>query len=172
MPKKKKKAWSLPYARSQFSRGNSHVTSEHSVQGVDQWQGRWLRSWVLKNDQEVCPGGYVHRAVENRIMESWMYRGYLRLGTTRPREHMSHPGGNASGQTAAHQRRDWLVLFLFSSFRPTLGNAPWFCTFKNSGLPWWRSGWESACQCRGHGFEPWSGKIPHAAEQLGPLSHG
>ena len=36
------------------------------------------------------------------------------------------------------------------------------------GLPWWRSGWESACQCRGHGFEPWSGKIPHAAQQLGP----
>ena len=36
------------------------------------------------------------------------------------------------------------------------------------GLPWWHSGWESACQCRAHGFEPWSGKIPHAAEQLGP----
>ena len=37
-----------------------------------------------------------------------------------------------------------------------------------SGLPWWHSGWESACQCRGHVFEPWSGKIPHATEQLGP----
>ena len=37
-----------------------------------------------------------------------------------------------------------------------------------TGLPWWRSGWESACQCRGHGFEPWSGKIPHATERLGP----
>ena len=37
-----------------------------------------------------------------------------------------------------------------------------------SGLPWWRSGWESACRCRGHGFELWSGRIPHAAEQLGP----
>ena len=37
-----------------------------------------------------------------------------------------------------------------------------------TGLSWWRSGWESACQCRGHGFEPWSGKITHAAEQLGP----
>ena len=37
-----------------------------------------------------------------------------------------------------------------------------------SGLPWWRSGWESACRCRAHGFEPWSGKIPHAAERLGP----
>ena len=29
-----------------------------------------------------------------------------------------------------------------------------------SGLPWWRSGKESACQCRRHGFEdPWSRKI-------------
>ena len=36
------------------------------------------------------------------------------------------------------------------------------------GFPWWHSGWESACQCRGHGFEPWSGRIPHATEQLGP----
>ena len=31
------------------------------------------------------------------------------------------------------------------------------------GIP---SGWESACQCRGHRFNPWSGKIPHATEQL------
>ena len=35
-------------------------------------------------------------------------------------------------------------------------------------LPWWHSGWESACQHRGHGFEPWSRKIPHATEQIGP----
>ena len=50
------------------------------------------------------------------------------------------------------------------------GNDKIKFAFKNmsGGLPWWRSGWESACQCRGHGFEPWSGKIPHAAEQLGP----
>ena len=25
-----------------------------------------------------------------------------------------------------------------------------------------------ACQCRGDGFKPWSGKTPHAAEQLSP----
>ena len=25
---------------------------------------------------------------------------------------------------------------------------------------------KSACQCRRHGFDPWSGKIPQAAEQL------
>ena len=46
------------------------------------------------------------------------------------------------------------------------------------GLPWWHSGWESACQCRGHGFDPWSGKIPRAVERLSlcapntePVSH-
>ena len=38
------------------------------------------------------------------------------------------------------------------------------------GLPWWRSGWESTCQCRGHGFKPWSRKIPHATEQLSPCT--
>ena len=27
-----------------------------------------------------------------------------------------------------------------------------------------------ACQCRRHGFEPWSGKIPHAAEPLSPCA--
>ena len=27
------------------------------------------------------------------------------------------------------------------------------------GLPWWSSGEESTCQCRGHEFDPWSGKI-------------
>ena len=39
-----------------------------------------------------------------------------------------------------------------------------------AGLPWWRSGWESVCQCRGHRFEPWSRKIPHAAERLTPCA--
>ena len=38
----------------------------------------------------------------------------------------------------------------------------------NKGLPWWCSGWESACQCRGHGFQPWAGRIPHAVLQLSP----
>ena len=34
------------------------------------------------------------------------------------------------------------------------------------GLPWWLSGKESACQCRRNRFDPWFGKILHAAEQL------
>ena len=36
----------------------------------------------------------------------------------------------------------------------------------NPGLPCLLSGKESAGQCRRHGFNSWSGKIPHAAEQL------
>ena len=29
---------------------------------------------------------------------------------------------------------------------------------------------ESTCQCRGHRFDPWSRKIPHAEEQLNPCT--
>ena len=36
------------------------------------------------------------------------------------------------------------------------------------GLPWWLSGKEFACACRTQRFHPWSGKIPHAVEQLSP----
>ena len=61
-----------------------------------------------------------------------------------------------------------LMLFLtqnlwFVHYITIFSYKSWF-----TGLPWWRSGWESACQCKGHGFEPWSGKIPHATEHLGP----
>ena len=28
----------------------------------------------------------------------------------------------------------------------------------------------SVVKCRRHGFDPWSGKIPHPAEQLGPCT--
>ena len=38
------------------------------------------------------------------------------------------------------------------------------------GLPWWFSDWESTCQCRGHGFNPWSRKIPHDMQQLSPCA--
>jgi len=37
---------------------------------------------------------------------------------------------------------------------------------RKMGLPWWLSGKESDCQCRRHGFDLWSRKIPHAKKQL------
>ena len=39
-----------------------------------------------------------------------------------------------------------------------------------TSLVWWLSGKEPTCQCRRHGINPWSGKIPHTAGQLS-LSH-
>ena len=42
------------------------------------------------------------------------------------------------------------------------------CGFSLMGFPWSSVGKESTCQCRGHGFNPWSGKIPHALEKLSP----
>ena len=35
-------------------------------------------------------------------------------------------------------------------------------------FPWWLSGKESTCQSRSHGFNPWSGRILPATEQLSP----
>ena len=40
-------------------------------------------------------------------------------------------------------------------------------SFENS-CSWWLNGKESIYQCRGHRFDPWSEKIPHALEQLSP----
>ena len=52
------------------------------------------------------------------------------------------------------QSRTWLKWLSSSSSR--------------QGLPWWLWSKESTCQCRRHGFDPWSGKIPYAKEQLSP----
>ena len=40
----------------------------------------------------------------------------------------------------------------------------------NAGLFWWLSGKESTSHCRRHRFDPWSGKIPHAVEQISPCA--
>ena len=70
-----------------------------------------------------------------------------------------------------HQVLFLMPLKVFSRFisrRGVEGRVVNYQKQQKKGLPWWHSGWESACRCRGHGFEPWSGKIPHATEQLSP----
>ena len=41
---------------------------------------------------------------------------------------------------------------------------------RTSGLPQGSSGKQFACQCRGHGFSLWSGKIPHSGWQPSPYT--
>ena len=47
-----------------------------------------------------------------------------------------------------------------------------FFSFKISkwGPPWQSCGQESTCQCREHGFDPWSWWISHAMKLLGPCT--
>ena len=40
-----------------------------------------------------------------------------------------------------------------------------------TGLPWWSSGEEFACQCGGHGFNTWSGKNPTCRWTPKPMRH-
>ena len=50
------------------------------------------------------------------------------------------------------------------------GNNQVRCKTDITRLPWWSTGWESVFHCRGHRFDPWSKKNPHASEQLSPNS--
>ena len=49
-------------------------------------------------------------------------------------------------------------------FRPT--QFPCVLKDKHLRLPWWFSGKESTYQCKEHGSDPWSGKIPDAVGRL------
>ena len=51
--------------------------------------------------------------------------------------------------------------------KTTFGNEPWRSR-NTGGLSQWLGGKESTCQWRRRRFDPWSGRIPHAAEQLNP----
>ena len=44
--------------------------------------------------------------------------------------------------------------------------SPYRLQLRDDGVPWWLSDAESTCQLRRHAFDPWSGKIPPASEQL------
>ena len=63
----------------------------------------------------------------------------------------------------------WLLQLYSKPYHQVEWFLPVILFFQNCvRASWWCSGWESACQCSGHGFGPWSGKIPHATEQMGP----
>ena len=92
----------------------------------------------------------------------------------------SPPGSSVYGILQA-RILEWVAI---SSFRGSSQPRDWthvysvFCTdrrilhhLNHEKLPWWSSGWEFACQWRGHGFDPWSSKFPYAVEQLSSMCH-
>ena len=67
----------------------------------------------------------------------------------------------------------WLSLLGTKNFVPMESQARSYkpSPLKLSGrLPWWSSGKDSACEHRGHRFNPWSGTIPHAIGQSSPCT--
>ena len=69
---------------------------------------------------------------------------------------------------------EWLQLLLPMQWIPVWSlvrelRSHMLCSQKKKlGSSWWRSGKEFSCQCRRHGFNPWSERIPDAVEQLSP----
>ena len=58
-----------------------------------------------------------------------------------------------------------------SSMRQSQSLAQIKCTISLAAeLPRQHSGKESACQCREHGFNPWSGKSPLPVQQVSPCA--
>ena len=65
-----------------------------------------------------------------------------------------------------------VIVFIELILSELLKQISWFASgysFRKRAtrFPWWSSGSESACQGGRHGFDPWSGKIPHAMGHLG-----
>ena len=133
---------------------------------------------VTKSSLTLCgpmdcspPGSSVHGISQGRILE-WVAISYSRASSwARDQTHVYCITGRFYTIWATREAPP-LVLFKTSVLTSTHGNYPSWSLRHNilkamvPGLPWWSSGYESACQCKGHRFDPWSRRIPHATEQL------
>ena len=86
-----------------------------------------------------------------------------------------------TGQGEKSGCRKWLTKEVTSQYKQNQGGErrpgrvlmstiSWLFGTHQSGLPWWSSGEESAWQCRGLGFDPCPGKMPHAKKKLSPCA--
>ena len=160
----------------------------------DRWASRWSSRCLLPGCGKpsswkdegwgVCPG---------QQLQEWRQPHAEALGkTTWPRSHgdrwtrritacICKQKGNVSSSSMDCDDNDTTHrMRAFQQILPHQEAVMWRCTpgqrailtgtqvFQNitRGLPWWLSGKESACQYRRHGFNPLSGKTPHAVGQL------
>ena len=69
-----------------------------------------------------------------------------------------------------NNKHTWQRLCLSQLHNPTSSHTNQSVKCNRQELPKWLSGKDFACQCRRHGFDPWSGKIPHAMGQMSPCA--
>ena len=144
-------------------------------------------SWVLsvgwrgrKPDHICFRGEYFSLWV---LLPPWYFRMASALGSESPESDDAEKcKQNRRAQMALTcQTGRWNILFIIQGYstipKPFWGKLPGQDTGRGhwkrfsrdpKGLPQWFSGKEIACPCRRHGFDSWSGKIPHAAEQVSP----
>ena len=123
-------------------------------QKFDPWVGKipWRRKW---QPTPVCLPGKFHG---QRSLAGYSPLGCKESDTP---EHTTHALLPLRKDQLCFQRQPPLAGAGKHSYHP-LQQAHWGVW----GLPWWLSRKESTCQCRRHGSDPWSRKIPHATEQL------
>ena len=97
---------------------------------------------------------------------SWQ-KGRSQSRTSFQRVHYCEPGRHPKrSQQASVGMLEcfiWLLFFLLrSQQRPTSFDSNQHIS---QGFSWWLCGKESAYHCRGHGFDPWSRKIPNITDQ-------
>ena len=98
-----------------------------------------FRSW--NNQRQVmkylCLKKIKIKSTVYRNLKKWPSRFEKEPGgTSRPSRFEKEPGGTSRNE----------------NYKNINEKLNWW------GLPSWSNGWESTFQCRGHGFDPWSGK--------------
>ena len=126
--------------------------------------------WQIFIELLLCSGSHYVTAPNGSCIDPAWRRSQSCRGLSYE-EWLKELGAQVVGR-AWQYLKSWIREFIQPSQCQRVKIGKEFSDDKNRprGLRWWRSGWESACQCRGHGIDPWSGKIPHAVEQLSPCA--
>ena len=120
------------------------------------------------------PGSSVHGIFQARILKwvaisfsrgSFWPRGRTRISCIAGRFFTDEPLGKPWARTMInhyftnHYMSGRWVTSLISSHTDSSHSFYRLRKRLKEGRPWWSSGWESTYQGRGHGFDPWSGRI-------------
>ena len=89
------------------------------------------------------------------------YRGYLiQISSQYNNPLYRSPASTSKSLGKGSSLLHYLVKLIVVKFNFIFNSSSYFIKVKFlMGLPWWPSGKESAFQCRGCGFDPWSGNL-------------
>ena len=142
-----------------FSARNPHIS------GLMQFKGQLYTLIIWPSNGNICPQRELHTNIHSNFIQNSPKLEKIQMSTQV--NGWTHCGKSIQWNSTQQQNR---IKYWYTQQYGWISKT--FDEWKkpHTGLPWWRSSWESTFQCRGLGFEPWSGKIPHATEQLSPCA--